>query len=92
MRKKVIIDCDPGIDDSLAIMLALSCDQIEVLGITIVCGNSPTEMGAGNAAKVLRQMNRLDIPIFTGERDVYKRQDLLSRKSPSHSPDHRRSG
>ena len=41
MRKKVIIDCDPGIDDSLAIMLALSCDQIEVLGITIVCGNSP---------------------------------------------------
>ena len=45
MRKKVIIDCDPGIDDSLAIMLALSCDQIEVLGITIVCGNSPTEWG-----------------------------------------------
>ena len=41
MRKKVIIDCDPGIDDSLAIILALSCDQIEVLGITIVCGNSP---------------------------------------------------
>ena len=73
MRKKVIIDCDPGIDDSLAIMLALSCDQIEVLGITIVCGNSPTEMGAGNAAKVLRQMNRLDIPIFTGERTPLKR-------------------
>ena len=72
MRKKVIIDCDPGIDDSLAIMLALSCDQIEVLGITIVCGNSPTEMGAGNAAKVLRQMNRLDIPIFTGERTPLK--------------------
>ena len=73
MRKKVIIDCDPGIDDSLAIMLALSCDQIEVLGITIVCGNSPTEMGAGNAAKALRQMNRLDIPIFTGERTPLKR-------------------
>ena len=54
-------------------MLALSCDQIEVLGITIVCGNSPTEMGAGNAAKVLRQMNRLDIPIFTGERTPLKR-------------------
>ncbi len=73
MRKKVIIDCDPGIDDSLAIMLALSLEEIEVLGITIVCGNSPTEMGAGNAAKVLHQMNRLDIPIFLGERTPLKR-------------------
>ncbi len=73
MRKKVIIDCDPGIDDSLAIMLALSLEEIEVLGITIVCGNSPTEMGAGNAAKVLRQMNRSDIPIFTGECTPLKR-------------------
>ena len=78
MRKKVIIDCDPGIDDSLAIMLALSCNQIEVLGITIVCGNSPTEMGAGNAAKVLRQMNRLDIPIFTGERTPLQRHRTWS--------------
>lgn len=73
MRKKVIIDCDPGIDDSLAIMLALSLPEIEVLGITIVCGNSPTEMGAGNAAKVLRQMNRLDIPVYLGERTPLKR-------------------
>lgn len=73
MRKKVIIDCDPGIDDSLAIMLALSLEEIEVLGITIVCGNSPTEMGAGNAAKVLRQMNRFDVPVFVGERTPLKR-------------------
>lgn len=73
MRKKVIIDCDPGIDDSLAIMLALSLPEIEVLGITIVCGNSPTEMGAGNAAKVLRQMNRLDVPVFVGEKTPLKR-------------------
>ena len=54
MRKKVIIDCDPGIDDSLAIMLALSLSQLEVIGITVVCGNSPTEMGAQNAGKILR--------------------------------------
>ena len=36
MRKKVIIDCDPGIDDSLALMLALSMEEIEVLGLTVV--------------------------------------------------------
>ena len=37
MKRKVIIDCDPGIDDSLALMLALSSLEIKVLGITIVC-------------------------------------------------------
>ena len=45
MKKRVIIDCDPGIDDSLALMMALSSDAIDVIGITIVCGNSPIDMG-----------------------------------------------
>ena len=40
MKRKIIIDCDPGIDDSLAIMMALTSKEIEVLGITIVCGNA----------------------------------------------------
>ena len=40
-KRKIIIDCDPGIDDSLAIMLALTSPEIEVLGITIVCGIPP---------------------------------------------------
>ena len=66
-KTKVIIDCDPGIDDSLAIMLALKSKELDVIGITIVCGNSPVEMGFENAKKVLKQMNRLDVPVFTGE-------------------------
>lgn len=72
-KRKVIIDCDPGIDDSLAIMLALKSPEIEVVGITIVCGNSPVEMGAGNAKKVLKQMNRLDVPVYIGEGKPLKR-------------------
>ena len=72
-KRKVIIDCDPGIDDSLAIMLALKSPEIEVVGITIVCGNSPVEMGAGNAKKVLKQMNRLDVPVYIGEDKPLKR-------------------
>lgn len=72
-KRKVIIDCDPGIDDSLAIMLALKSPEIEVVGITIVCGNSPVEMGAGNAKKVLKQMNRLDVPVYIGESKPLKR-------------------
>lgn len=66
MKRKVIIDCDPGIDDSLALMLALSSPEIEVLGITIVCGNAPLQLGFANAKKVLRHMQRLDVPIYLG--------------------------
>ena len=72
-KRKIIIDCDPGIDDSLAIMLALTSPEIEVLGITIVCGNSPVEMGFENAKKILKQMNRLDVPVYMGEPSPLKR-------------------
>ena len=66
MKKRVIIDCDPGIDDSLALMLALRRSDVEVLGITIVCGNTPVKMGFANAKKVLHHMGRLDVPIYIG--------------------------
>lgn len=65
-KRKVIIDCDPGIDDSLALMMALSMEELEVVGITIVCGNCPVDMGVSNARKILRQMKRLDIPVYRG--------------------------
>ncbi|MBS6646843.1 MAG: nucleoside hydrolase [Clostridiaceae bacterium] len=66
-KRKIIIDCDPGIDDSLALMLALSSPELDVVGITTVCGNVPPHMGAENALKVLKFMNRLDIPVYCGE-------------------------
>ena len=65
--KKVIIDCDPGIDDTLALMLALSSPELDVLGITVISGNVPVEKGAENALKVLDWMNRKDIPVYLGE-------------------------
>lgn len=66
MKRKVIIDCDPGIDDSLAIMLSLSSPELDILGITITAGNAPLKQGFENAKKVLNHMNRLDVPIFLG--------------------------
>ncbi|MEY8337484.1 nucleoside hydrolase [Lachnospiraceae bacterium 62-35] len=74
MKKKVIIDCDPGIDDSLALMLALSMEELDVLGITVVCGNCPVEMGAANAKKVLKYMKRLDVPVYKGADRPLKRE------------------
>ena len=73
-RRRVIIDCDPGIDDSLALMLALSSQELEVAGITIVCGNGPAEMGFSNAKKILSQMERLDVPVFLGAEHPLKRE------------------
>ena len=73
-KRKIIIDCDPGIDDTLALMLALSSPELEVIGITIVCGNVPTDIGAENALKVLKFMNRMDIPVYYGEELPLKRK------------------
>lgn len=67
MKKKVIIDCDPGIDDSLALILALNSPELEIVGITTVSGNVKAEQGAKNALKVLKLMNREDIPVYIGE-------------------------
>ena len=66
MKRKVIIDCDPGIDDSLAIMLALSSPELDILGITITAGNAPLKQGFENAKKVLNHMDRLDVRVFLG--------------------------
>ena len=47
-RRKVIIDCDPGIDDALAILLAVNSDELEVVGLTVCSGNVPIDLGAKN--------------------------------------------
>ena len=67
MKRKVIIDCDPGIDDSLALLLALNSPELEIMGITIVSGNVPAKQGAKNALKVLKLMKREDIKVYIGE-------------------------
>ncbi|MCI8658714.1 MAG: nucleoside hydrolase [Lachnospiraceae bacterium] len=73
-KRNVIIDCDPGIDDSLALMLALSMEELLVVGITIVCGNGPVDMGFANAKKILQRMGRLDIPVCKGAERPLKRE------------------
>lgn len=64
---KVLLDTDPGIDDALAIMLALNSPELDVIGITVVSGNVPVALGAKNAARVLELYGRDDVPVFKGE-------------------------
>lgn len=73
-KRKVIIDCDPGIDDSLAILLALNSPELEVLGLTICSGNVPASLGAKNALKALQMCQKLDIPVYVGEEVPLERE------------------
>ena len=54
MTKKIILDCDPGHDDAVAIMLAAASNNIEILGITCVGGNSTLENTQLNALKICK--------------------------------------
>jgi purine nucleosidase len=65
--RAIIIDCDPGQDDALAILLALgSPDDLEVLAITAVAGNVPLPMTERNARKVVELSGRSDVPVHAG--------------------------
>lgn len=66
MAAKVLLDMDPGIDDSLALLLALGSPELQVVGITTVSGNVPAELGAKNALRVLELCGRDDVPVFKG--------------------------
>lgn len=64
--RKVVIDTDPGIDDALAIFLALASPEIEVLGLTSVFGNAAVEVTTRNALMLLEIAGRPDIPVAAG--------------------------
>ena len=66
IKKKIILDCDPGHDDAVAIMLAAASDKIEILGITCVAGNTTLENTKLNALKICSLIGKTDIPIFAG--------------------------
>lgn len=63
---KVIIDADPGIDDAFAILLAAESRYIDLLGITIVAGNTGLENGIRNSFKILDMCNKDFIPVYKG--------------------------
>ncbi len=62
----VILDMDPGVDDALAMMLALGSPEIEVLGISTVHGNVPLGVGTQNALRVLGLLDRTGVPVYPG--------------------------
>lgn len=66
MSRHVIIDCDPGIDDALALLLAAGLPGIELLAVTTVAGNRPVDITARNARRVLDLAGMDAVPVHAG--------------------------
>ena len=67
MRRRIIIDTDPGLDDAVAILLALAAsEELEILGLVAVAGNLPLTQTERNARRVCELAGRLDVPVYAG--------------------------
>ncbi|KAK9757876.1 hypothetical protein RND81_01G192200 [Saponaria officinalis] len=66
MKKKFIIDTDPGIDDAMAIFVALKSPEVDVIGLTTIFGNVYTTLATRNALHLLEVAGRTDIPVAEG--------------------------
>jgi purine nucleosidase len=62
----VILDCDPGQDDAVMLLLAMASPEIDILGITTVAGNVPLELTHRNARIMCDLAGRNDIPVYAG--------------------------
>lgn len=65
-RRRVVLDTDPGIDDALAILLALASPEIELAALAVVHGNCPLEDGVANALAVLQLGGAPRLPVAVG--------------------------
>jgi inosine-uridine nucleoside N-ribohydrolase len=63
---RLILDCDPGHDDAIALMLAIGSPEVELLGVTTVAGNQTVEKTTANAIRVLDHLGEEAIPVAAG--------------------------
>ena len=65
-RTPILLDCDPGHDDAIALLLALASPEVELLGVTTVAGNQTLEKTTANALRVLELAGRGDVAVAAG--------------------------
>lgn len=66
-RRRVLLDCDTGTDDAIAIMFAALHPRIELVGVSAVWGNHAVEHTADNSLRVLDHIGNSEVPVFSGE-------------------------
>lgn len=87
MALPIIIDCDPGHDDAIALVLALASPELEVKAITSSAGNQTPEKTLRNVLRMLTLLKRLDIPVAGGAvkplmRELIIADNVHGRKRP----------
>ena len=70
----IILDCDPGHDDAIAILLAVASPEVELRAVTTVSGNQTLDKTTSNALRVLELAGRTDIPVYAGADAPFVRQ------------------
>jgi len=76
---KILLDCDPGHDDAIALLLALASPELELLGVTTVAGNQTLDKTTANALRLLEFAGRGDIPVAAGaDRPLVREQYVAS--------------
>ena len=76
-RRAVIFDCDPGVDDAVALLLALAArDELDLLGITTVAGNVSAALTARNACLIRDIADRSDVPVHAGAQRPLRREPV----------------
>ena len=79
MAKKIILDCDPGHDDAVAILLAVGNPNIDLVGVTTVGGNQSLDKVTYNARAVLEKAHAIDIPVHAGcDRPIVREQEVAA--------------
>ena len=74
LPRKVIIDTDPGVDDALALLLAMSSPELNIEAITVVAGNVRLELGLLNALRMVQISGRSDVRVSAGARAPLERR------------------
>ena len=78
MTTPLILDCDPGHDDAIALLLALASPEVELLGVTTVAGNQTLEKTTANAIRVLEFVDRGDVPVAAGAERPLVREPFVA--------------
>jgi inosine-uridine nucleoside N-ribohydrolase len=78
MPTPIILDCDPGHDDAIALLLALGSPELELLGVTTTYGNQTLAKTTANALRVLELVGRVDVPVAAGAAAPLERELVVA--------------
>jgi len=73
-----VLDCDPGHDDAIALLLALASPEVDLLGVTTTYGNQTLEKTTANTLRVLELAERGDVPVAAGAGQPLERELVVA--------------